>query len=123
MTDEGWTAEKSKVAQIDHIVPQRLGGTHDESNLQLLCWKCNGMKSGRTVEEFEFLKKCVVVTPEIAADLDKLTGRTAEKWLFDAGKIGTSAQKKAEWLLEMYGVFSGNTLTIEEYVVTTKEAI
>lgn len=31
---------------IDHIIPLNLGGVNDPTNLQLLCGKCNGKKSG-----------------------------------------------------------------------------
>lgn len=29
---------------IDHIIPQALGGTSDEHNLCLACWRCNLLK-------------------------------------------------------------------------------
>lgn len=32
---------------VDHIVPRRLGGTDELSNLQLLCVQCNLRKGGR----------------------------------------------------------------------------
>lgn len=32
---------------VDHIVPRRLGGTDELSNLQLLCVQCNLSKGGR----------------------------------------------------------------------------
>lgn len=34
---------------IDHIVPQALGGTSDEENLCLACWRCNLLKRDRIV--------------------------------------------------------------------------
>lgn len=33
-------------AYVDHIVDTASGGTHDQSNLQLLCNRCNGFKGG-----------------------------------------------------------------------------
>ena len=32
---------------VDHIVPLRKGGTHDESNLQALCARCHSKKTVR----------------------------------------------------------------------------
>lgn len=32
---------------LDHIVPRSMGGSHDESNLQTLCRRCNSAKSNR----------------------------------------------------------------------------
>lgn len=32
---------------VDHVVPRRLGGTDELSNLQLLCKQCNLSKGGR----------------------------------------------------------------------------
>lgn len=37
---------------IDHIFPLKRGGTHEESNLQVLCSTCNRAKSTMTMEEF-----------------------------------------------------------------------
>jgi 5-methylcytosine-specific restriction protein A len=35
--------------RVDHIVPLRLGGTHDRSNLQGLCERCHNRKTGHEV--------------------------------------------------------------------------
>lgn len=32
---------------VDHIVPLAAGGTHDRSNLRVLCDRCNGRKAAR----------------------------------------------------------------------------
>lgn len=36
---------KVLATEVDHIVPLRLGGTHDASNLQALCRSCHSRKS------------------------------------------------------------------------------
>lgn len=33
--------------EIDHVIPVVHGGTNEESNLQVLCWKCNNGKGAR----------------------------------------------------------------------------
>lgn len=33
--------------EIDHIVPVAEGGTRDDDNLQVLCWRCNAKKTSR----------------------------------------------------------------------------
>lgn len=35
---------------VDHIVPRRLGGNDEDSNLQTLCKRCNYSKGGRFFE-------------------------------------------------------------------------
>lgn len=32
---------------VDHVVPLASGGTHDRSNLQVLCSSCNGRKAAK----------------------------------------------------------------------------
>lgn len=46
--------------QIDHILPLSRGGTHEESNLQVLCAKCNRAKSAMTMEEFVAAQEGVI---------------------------------------------------------------
>ena len=35
----------AEATDVDHVVPLRSGGTHDESNLQALCHACHGRKT------------------------------------------------------------------------------
>ena len=37
----------NEAAEVDHIVPVRLGGTNDESNLQALCKSCHSRKTAK----------------------------------------------------------------------------
>jgi|JFJP01.1.fsa_nt_gi 5-methylcytosine-specific restriction endonuclease McrA len=37
----------AKNLQVDHIIPLAQGGSHDVSNLQTLCAKCNRAKSSK----------------------------------------------------------------------------
>lgn len=37
----------TELLEIDHVVPVAHGGTEDESNLQVLCEKCNNRKGAR----------------------------------------------------------------------------
>jgi hypothetical protein len=38
--------------EIDHVIPYSRGGSHERSNLQLLCRPCNRDKYNRTMEEW-----------------------------------------------------------------------
>jgi len=40
---------------LDHKTPLRRGGGPDLSNLQVICKRCNGVKSSFTAEEFQLL--------------------------------------------------------------------
>lgn len=45
-----------KAEEVDHIVPQALGGVHDDSNLRASCRVCNGQRGVATRQEVEDLK-------------------------------------------------------------------
>ncbi len=38
--------------EVDHVHPWSLGGTHDQANLQPLCFTCNRDKGVKTMEEW-----------------------------------------------------------------------
>lgn len=40
----------TKKLHVDHVIPQRYGGTDDESNLQTLCHKCNIGKGKKHID-------------------------------------------------------------------------
>ena len=44
--------KKETVLHVDHIVPRSRGGLNDESNLQVLCFKCNLGKSNKDATDF-----------------------------------------------------------------------
>lgn len=56
---EAHTCEESgtgKEMHMDHIIPLRAGGIHDERNLQPLCTQCNSKKSDQIDPTFSFEK-------------------------------------------------------------------
>lgn len=63
---------------VDHLQPQRLGGTHDGANLVPACRQCNGMKGMKTLEEFRryLERKSVGLEPLSPSQL---------AWLLDRG--------------------------------------
>lgn len=47
---------------IDHKVPLVQGGTSDLKNLQCLCKRCNGIKSGLSHRQYTRLKNWILTT-------------------------------------------------------------
>ncbi len=43
--------------EVDHIVPRKLGGSDDPSNLQALCWLCNANKGARDSTDFRQMRE------------------------------------------------------------------
>lgn len=41
------TSRHGVYLSIDHVVPKSRGGSHDDSNLQVLCTSCNSIKGAR----------------------------------------------------------------------------
>lgn len=39
-----------RLATLDHIVPHSLGGSHELTNLQILCLSCNSKKGQKTID-------------------------------------------------------------------------
>ena len=43
--------------EVDHIIPRKLGGGDDSSNLQALCWLCNANKGARDATDFRKVRE------------------------------------------------------------------
>ena len=50
-------------AQLDHVVPESKGGTHDKRNLQILHKTVNSMKAAMTQEDF--VSWCMLVANHV----------------------------------------------------------
>ena len=48
-----WCHKRLRKWHLDHIVPLALGGLHDDSNLQILCVRCNLEKSATPPDEWQ----------------------------------------------------------------------
>jgi len=46
-----------RAIEVDHIVPRKLGGTDDLTNLQALCFKCNANKGARDDKDFRIIRE------------------------------------------------------------------
>jgi 5-methylcytosine-specific restriction endonuclease McrA len=44
---------RDKPLAVDHIVPEALGGSHDDSNLITACQPCNASKGIKSLEEWK----------------------------------------------------------------------
>ena len=42
---------------VDHIIPRKHGGSDDPTNLQALCWKCNGDKGAGDDADFRHVRQ------------------------------------------------------------------
>jgi len=43
--------------QLDHIIPRALGGTHDKSNLQVLCKRCHDIKTKEDMKKIRLWRR------------------------------------------------------------------
>ncbi len=43
--------------EVDHIIPRKLGGSDEPSNLQALCWLCNANKGARDTTDFRKVRE------------------------------------------------------------------
>jgi HNH endonuclease/Scavenger mRNA decapping enzyme C-term binding len=48
---------EERAVEVDHIVPCKLGGTDDLSNLQALCYLCNANKGARDATDFRAVRE------------------------------------------------------------------
>jgi len=46
-----------RALEVDHIVPRKVGGSDDPSNLQALCYSCNSMKRDRDETDFRKVRE------------------------------------------------------------------
>ena len=74
----GMTSPNKKDFQIDHIIPMSKGGKTTLGNLQLLCRKCNGLKSDHVEEQ-------PLVSDQMSADVMPSIERSGDKLIVRLG--------------------------------------
>jgi 5-methylcytosine-specific restriction protein A len=43
----GWTGDQRNPLTVDHVIAKSRGGSDDLANMQTLCKRCHGVKTGR----------------------------------------------------------------------------
>jgi len=67
---------------LDHVVPQLLGGTNQETNLVCCCKACNSAKQDKTLRAFlRYLRSRGVDTGKVAARVRRRTARSLLNFL------------------------------------------
>lgn len=58
---------------LDHILPKSLGGDSSDENVQMLCAKCNFMKSNLLIDNNQLLKKRMKKDKSLFSYIDQIT--------------------------------------------------
>lgn len=76
----GMTSPHKKDFQVDHIMPMSKGGKTERENLQLLCRRCNGLKSDHVEKQPLASKQMSAdVMPNVERNGDKLVVRLGDE--------------------------------------------
>lgn len=67
-----FTDDKNKLATLDHVLPQSLGGSSEERNLAISCYRCN-TRRGNTRLSPERIKEIRTVADLLAINVNSNT--------------------------------------------------